>query len=255
MMALVNPYLDFFQTLPVECRRNPFLLPSPMEWPSLEGDRFKTSVASHFSWAVPTQQAIAAIVSVSVGVVEVGAGSGYWAWLMRQAGLPVAAFDIKPPSFTWTRVDASDERAAAYFPSYTLFLCWPPWNTDMAANALRLYQGDHVAYVGEWMGGSGNFAFFSQLTSEFNMIGLINIPQWRNRDDRLMIFRRRSLARLERPAGGEHLLVPLFSPLVPKFVEPTSSLGRSITKPGEGGESIDGHGTSTRASRRHYETS
>lgn len=169
----------------------PFLPQFASEWPSPDGDQLKGAIAAHFSWAVPTDQAIATICESSTGMVEIGAGCGYWAWLMRQAGLPVAAFDVAPPAFTWSRVDPGDERVAMYYPGHTLFLCWPPWNSDMAANALSLYRGNRVVYVGEWMGGSANTRFFAQLTSEFEGLKLVNIPQWHNRDDRLMVFRRR----------------------------------------------------------------
>eukprot|EP00897_Mesotaenium_endlicherianum_P009382 jgi/Mesen1/8472/ME000478S07970 len=50
-----------------------------------------------YSWAVPTGEAIDAIVkSAPGGVLEIGAGTGYWAHLLRQRGVQVAAYDLQP---------------------------------------------------------------------------------------------------------------------------------------------------------------
>ena len=110
----------------------------------------------------------------------IGAGSGYWAWLMRQAGIKVAAFDAQPPPFTWSEVRQGDERAVHEHPEATLFLCWPPWATGMAFNALAAYRGDNA-----------DSRFFALLSSCFDVVDSVAIPQWYLRDDRLMVFRRR----------------------------------------------------------------
>lgn len=109
-----------------------------------------------------------------------------------QAGIAVAAFDAGCFPFTWDEVGRADERAVLFYPDHTLFLCWPPWNSDMAYNALAWHRGDYVVYVGEWMGGCANRRFFTLLASTFEVIDVVNIPQWCNRDDRLMIFKRRN---------------------------------------------------------------
>jgi hypothetical protein len=154
---------------------------------------FTAAIARHFAWAVPTDEAIATIRKHSAGVVEVGAGSGYWAWLMRQAGVDVAAFDLDPPSFTWGEVNRGDERAAHDHPDKTLLLCWPPWGTGVASRALAAYGGEHVVYVGEWMGFNAEPNFFASLAWFFECIDSVEIPQWYMRDDRLMVFRRRGV--------------------------------------------------------------
>jgi hypothetical protein len=193
-MPLLNPYLDFFRALPASFRRDPSVPPSTAALMAPDWQAYTAAIARHFAWAVPTEQAIEVIRKHSSGVVEVGAGSGYWAWLMREAGLDVAAFDTDPPPFTWGEINRGDERAARDHPEKALLLCWPPWATGMASRALNAYGGEHVVYVGEWMGYNAEPNFFASLQWFFECIDTVEIPQWYMRDDRLMVFRRRRVA-------------------------------------------------------------
>lgn len=190
-MGLLNPYLEFYRAMPAAYRRDPSVPISAAELLSPEWLALKAAIAGHFAWAVPTEEAVLTILKYSAKVVEIGAGSGYWAWMMRQAGIAVVAFDTSHAPFHWDKVAQGDERAVLFYPDHTLFLCWPPWNSDMAYNALTCHRGDYLVYVGEWMGGSANPRFFAALASIYEAIDVVNLPQWYNRDDRLMIFRRR----------------------------------------------------------------
>ena len=50
-----------------------------------------------YSWGVPTEEALKAIIDVSpAGVVEVGAGTGYWAMLLHTRGVDIVAYDRTP---------------------------------------------------------------------------------------------------------------------------------------------------------------
>jgi hypothetical protein len=189
--ALWNPYLDYFKALPAACRRNPFLAIDPREAADPIWLRFKTAVATHYSWAVPTDEAIFLIAGAARRVVEIGAGSGYWAWLMAQAGIDVIAYDAAPPAAVWHPVWPGDELAVLGHGDRTLLLCWPPFGTEMAANALAAYAGDQVVYVGEWLGGSANPRFFGLLAGAFEEVASVALPQWTMRTDRLSVHRRR----------------------------------------------------------------
>jgi hypothetical protein len=191
-MGFLNPYLDFYRAMPASFRRDPSAPISAVEMLSPEWLKLKSAIATQFAWAVPTEEAVRTILRYSTNVVEIGAGNGYWAWMMRQVGITVAAFDADSPRFTWHEVMPGDERAVLFFPAHALFLCWPPWNSVMAHNALNYHRGNYVLYVGEWWGGSATPQFFEQLVSRFDAIEVVGIPQWFGRDDRLMIFRRRS---------------------------------------------------------------
>jgi hypothetical protein len=190
-MGLINPYLNFYLAMPPACRRDPSQPVSGMESWSPQWLALKAAIAGHYAWAVPTDEAIFAIRKCTAHVVEIGAGSGYWAWMMRQAGIDVAAFDNGPPRLGWHKVASSDERMAACYPDHALLLCWPPWASDMADTALTCHSGRYVIYVGEWMGGSATPNFFARLIANYDAVDVVRIPQWMDRDDRLMVFRRR----------------------------------------------------------------
>jgi hypothetical protein len=191
-MPLNNPYLTFFRSLGEAFWRNPLLPVDNREMWSPDWLRLKAAVAGHFSWAVPTDEAIAAIRRHTSRAIEIGCGSGYWAWLMEQAGIQVLAFDVAAPAFSWHEVLPGNEAEVLRHPDRTLFLCWPPWATDMAFKALSYYRGDHVIYVGEWMVGNADPQFFALLAAGFEEVESVAIPQWLMRSDRLTIYRRRS---------------------------------------------------------------
>ena len=182
--GLLNPYLDLFARLPPAVRRDPALPPSAVETALPEWLVFKAAIAGHFAWAVPTEDAIAAIARHAAAVVEIGAGAGYWAWLLRQAGVEVAAFDIAPPAFTWTEVRVGGEAVARDYPGKALFLCWPPWGAGMATRALAAYAGQTVIYIGEWMGGAAEPSFFAGLNAGFACVEVGARAPRVNRGDR-----------------------------------------------------------------------
>ena len=46
-----------------------------------------------FAWSVPSAAAIDAIVDLGLPVLSMGAGAGYWEWLLGERGVAVDAFD------------------------------------------------------------------------------------------------------------------------------------------------------------------
>lgn len=190
-MTLLNPYLSFFLSLPPSFWRHPCVLEDDRELSSPDWLRLKSAIASHFAWAVPTQEAIECIRKYAGRVLEIGCGSGYWAWLMEQAGIDVLAWDTTVPPFAWHDVRLGNEIEVMRHPDRTLFLCWPPWGSEMAARALTYYTGNYIIYVGEWMGGCANARFFALLTSCFEAVETVALPQWFMRSDSLTVFRRR----------------------------------------------------------------
>lgn len=90
------------------------------------------------SFAIPNQEAIDAIHSLDKPIVEMGAGSGYWTALLRNAGISVQAFDFHGTSADhsfydiWFATDiqqgaCSDifRRDTALATTHALLLIWP----------------------------------------------------------------------------------------------------------------------------------
>jgi len=149
-----------------------------------------------YSFAIPTPNAIKAIASLGP-LVEMGAGTGYWAMLLRAAGAEVLAYDKKPGEgnkyrFTksYTKIEEGTEKVLAQTDSkFTLFLCWPNYGSNFAFNCLQEFQGRQLAYIGEDLGGcTGNDKFFTQLELEWTIEKSLPLPQWPGIHDRLTIY-------------------------------------------------------------------
>lgn len=153
------------------------------------------------AWAIPTERAIDAIVKHSpAGVVEIGAGGGYWARMLRERGLLVMAYDeeevhnVVRSRGSWSPVDVGGPEKAALWPQLTLFLCWPPYDTPMALMSLLAYKGDKFVYVGEGYGGcTGDDAFHALLEKEWREIedDGVWLPQWPGIHDTLYVYERK----------------------------------------------------------------
>lgn len=173
---MLNPYLDLFRR---------------MENQSAE---FKNSIRKRliwaFSWAVPNDEAIQAIAACGSSIVEVGAGTGYWAWLLGQAGCIVRAFDREPNQPPrWSEIDRGGSEVLRQSDAETLLLCWPPYQDAMAFDCLMAFRGRTVAYVGEGYGGrTGNDAFHAELERTWKLERTVAIPQWPGFHDRLWLY-------------------------------------------------------------------
>lgn len=166
----------------------------------LKPTRRRYELVTTHAWAVPSVEAIDMIVKHSpAGVVEIGAGTGYWARLLRERGLFVMAFDEAPhdnpqAQGTWSPVEKGGPEKAALWPQLTLFLCWPPYNLPMAHECLRAYSGSTVAYVGEGYGmATGDDAFHDELEDNWDLIDEVALPRWFGIRDDLHIYKRKGL--------------------------------------------------------------
>lgn len=152
-----------------------------------------------YAWAIPNDEAIKTLVEYSP-VVEVGAGTGYWASLAAAAGCDILCFDINPPGqgniyrheTMFHPVQQGGAKISAQYPDRTLFLCWPPYARAMAFVALRNYTGKRFIFVGESDGGcTGNDEFFELLAKDWQEIKTIDIPQWCGIHDAMWVYERK----------------------------------------------------------------
>ncbi len=190
----------------------------------------RTQLIAGHGFAIPTNQAIDAIMRCSpTGIVEIGAGTGYWAHLLQQRGIDVAAFDIEPaPSRQnrwfagarpWHAVHYGDGEVAGQHPDRTLLIIWPTKNEIWAADAIELYHsagGTCVIYVGEEPGGRTGDNVFHALLGELTVCAqceyrstaspcicsvetrwcrteTIALPHWPGYHDNLHIYARRAI--------------------------------------------------------------
>lgn len=180
---------------------------------------FRYSRVQRFSWAIPNEAAITAIANCGP-VVEMGAGTGYWAWMLQQVGCDVVAYDAHPPKglvptpagkskydtdlgeYKWHRGEIPWFPVKRGYPSSlsrhsdrVLLLVWPPYASPMAADCLRHYSGSTVCFVGEDFGGcTGDDVFFEALERDFDVTEEHVLPQWWGIHDQLSIYQRKVTA-------------------------------------------------------------
>ena len=87
--VLANPLLDAFEEATA----------------AGHNDGMRSQLIARYGFAVPSDEALTAIERCSPqGVIELGAGTGYWAFLLQQRGVDVVAFDIEPAPVSAERV-------------------------------------------------------------------------------------------------------------------------------------------------------
>jgi len=120
-----------------------------------------------FGFTAPDEDALALVAANSArGVVEIGAGVGYWARLLHEHGVDVLAYDIAPPPAPanrwfdgqqpWFPIHVGDAAVAAEHLDRTLLIVWPTRNETWAADAAARHLaggGTRLVYVGEPPGG------------------------------------------------------------------------------------------------------
>lgn len=157
----------------------------------------RQTIIDHMSFAIPTPEALDLIADHSP-IVEIGAGTGYWAWCLQQMGVDILAYDIRPPQGTlenlwfqcwWTDVRRGGAIKARRHPDRALLMVWPYMDT-MATQALKAYRGDTMVYVGEGSGGCTADDSFFDLLDDWSEIACLQLPQWDGINDHLTVWRR-----------------------------------------------------------------
>ena len=151
-----------------------------------------------YSYAIPNEEAIEYISSLSP-IVEMGAGNGYWTYLLRQLGTNVIAYDKAPYNnefiynSKWSDVKVGTPSILTKHSNRTLFLCWPYSDDLMAIECLKYYKGNNLIYVGEMEGGCcAEDEFFEELYTSWKVIHEVSIPRYEGIHDYLIHARRKT---------------------------------------------------------------
>lgn len=158
--------------------------------------------ATCYSWGVPTERVIRLIASMGP-VVEMGAGNGYWAGLLRRVGADVIAFDEKP---TWSRsrglMDQNPWMAMGMThgkvlrgtpkdlvgtSDRTLLLCWPPKDDPMAVESVKHWSGDRLVVVGPRKF-VGSEELYEELMGGYLMVHDEPLPSWPGLEDSAQVW-------------------------------------------------------------------
>lgn len=182
-----NPYLEKFHQLPhVDSELHVYL---------------REVLVDHYSWAIPNEAALATITRYQP-IIEIGAGTGYWAAMLRARGVDVLAVDSTPvesglnhsytqAAHSFTDIINTDETVVMNYPDRTLFICWPPDFSPMACSALCHYTGKHFILIGE-SDNSGQAELHSRLEQQWQLVDSADIPQWGGMHDWLQVYERKT---------------------------------------------------------------
>jgi hypothetical protein len=174
-------------------------------------------------------------------MVEVGCGNGYWARLLRDAGVDILPYDhrLPPPAARWTELQVGGPEVLEAHTARVLFLCYPDDFEDsdesMAARCLRHYRGDTVVHVGELLGDTcalpspwgrttGSEAQL-HLHTAYHKVLQVPLQRWPFSRDALSVWRRTStiifdgamyahVPELERLAMPDGVVAPDFARLL-----------------------------------------
>ena len=142
-----------------------------------------------YSWAIPDERVIPYLAEFDE-IVEIGAGSGYWAHCVNDAGGRVMPYDINPPDTpdlggdAWVdveRVNVFNMRDDVF--KHPILIVWPAVNEGVATEVAD--RGPpHILYVGETRGGcTAEDEFFDLLDERYGLIAKIQIPSYAGVND------------------------------------------------------------------------
>lgn len=122
-------------------------------------------------------------------ILEIGSGSGFLASLLPYWGIKITPTDIGETGGYNTHL--FQQRTTVYLLNHikavmkygsannVLMLAWPPLESNMATEAVEIFTGSKVIYIGECFGGStANDKFFYLMLEKFNLYETVNVPNW-----------------------------------------------------------------------------
>jgi hypothetical protein len=135
------------------------------------------------------------------GLVDPIAGTGYWAYLLAQLGVEVVCYDLNPGTVLhhngWHGEDLyapvgekDGAEAVALHPDKTLFLSWPPYETDVGARILAAYTGNRLIYIGEGQGATGDCELRQALEKDWTEVDSHQPVQFWGVQDRVVVYER-----------------------------------------------------------------
>jgi hypothetical protein len=125
-----------------------------------------------YGMSAPLPDEIAIIRALGLPIAEIGAGKGYWARMLFNAGIDVTASDLAPPIKTFYPVSRTDSHDAARIaaPSRALLIVWPTMNGIWPLHAVKAHKrvgGRVVIYSGEVRGCCANTDFFDYMDMHY----------------------------------------------------------------------------------------
>jgi len=225
-----NPTVQYIAVM-IE-RMEEFLEMTSGKFASVTELQVMSNFQQNISWAIPSIPVIKIIGRFlgSSNVVEVGAGTGAWAFLLQQiCGTNITPTDIpsqyndnmRKKTFCEINPDGTPDIVTRLNPE-ALFCCWPPYRNSFAYDCLKNFTGNKFVYIGEPPDGcTADDKFFELLENEWTceigpmpsdlkqMLsvehpkyrcsfshhipnGFIEIPNWKGMNDAVYLYVRKN---------------------------------------------------------------
>ncbi len=126
-------------------------------------------------------------------MLEVCAGLGLWARLLRNEGVSVLATDAgEPRGSSYVCVERRDALTAitAHGACDALLLCWPPNGQPVAAKALERFVGTRFVYIGDSRF-TGDTTFHGLLDRDWGLERRLPLPSWPGLEDCVRLYTRK----------------------------------------------------------------
>jgi hypothetical protein len=184
---IYNPYLVEVLTMIEELRNRGV--------PDIENRLLerRAEMVSKYAFSIPVIAVLRSVAACSP-LVEIGAGSGYWAMCLAELGADIIAFDASVPGdnppYDWRKANAwhddvwffveeGDAQSAGLFPERALFLCWPPPLSPMAMDAVEAHRkagGQKLIFIGSEF--STADAAFHTFIKSCSLMETRRLPSW-----------------------------------------------------------------------------
>jgi hypothetical protein len=213
-----NPYWDELRNSVTEDPDDTFYGGPIVDW--FSNSRIQRSkYVSRFAWTITDPETVEFVAKhAGTKVIDPLAGTGYWAYLLDQCNIMVAAYDLAPVggprenyyhkndpargtvTQLWYQplVQANAPEIIEQFPLWTLLLSWPPYGDDVGAETVKAYRGDRIIYIGEGSYGCcGDDKMFEYFESDWEEVADHRPIQYSGMHDYVWVYDRK-IKELER---------------------------------------------------------
>ena len=161
----------------------------------------RTEFTTRYGFPIITPEAVDELAKLLTGrqVLEVGAGNGYLAQQLQQAGVDLFPTDPHHPASSsyalgktqhTAVIQADAKQAIREFPEMDLLWSWP-CRDEASGLAQQSSQAQLLVYIGEQDNGcTGGELFHQVLEDRFKPVRTIHIPSFPNVHDSIGIYRR-----------------------------------------------------------------
>lgn len=167
----------------------------------LDNWEVRQTFIERFGFAVPSREVLERIATLSKSIVEVGAGTGFFASQLARFGVDIVATDLNTEH--GYRFNIGEHRqietlsaidAVRVYPDRDVFSCWPSLGEDWLFEAARMIRpGRLLFYIGEGYGGctaDDKFHEFVGNPNEFEEVEVVDMVQFYGINDDLYVYRR-----------------------------------------------------------------